>query len=286
MAKKIARKAEEKPRLRSPNYPATSLPDAVDRVRKLYEADGKAGSAVEMAVKRIGYNSTHGLAMTMLSALKKFKLIDYQNKRVVPTSIAIDIIQFPAGHQRRVQALKTAALGPDIIRELYEQFLQHGNFPADDALRPELITDKGFSDKAVDAFIEDLRSTLIFAGLMDQNRVLITQEPMNGKEPESHGQISKSNHGDAMTPATHQQMQQLPAIVRHESAWPGPTVSFDLPRGNTIEIRLKAKVSPDEFAKIKKIFELSEFAFVDDEPALPTPIVPTVPVGCNRIIDA
>jgi hypothetical protein len=41
-------------------------------------------------------------------------------------------------------------------------------------------------------------------------------------------------------------------------------VRFDLPRGNAIEIRLRAKVTPEEFAKIKKIFDLSEVAFVEE----------------------
>ena len=45
----------------------------------------------------------------------------------------------------------------------------------------------------------------------------------------------------------------------------GPVVKFDLPRGNAIEIRLKAKVTHAEFQKIKRIFELSEVAFVAEE---------------------
>jgi hypothetical protein len=55
-------------------------------------------------------------------------------------------------------------------------------------------------------------------------------------------------------------------VTREASAsWAGPCVRFDLPRQNVIEIRLKAKVTPGEFAKIKRIFDLSEVAFVMDE---------------------
>jgi hypothetical protein len=45
----------------------------------------------------------------------------------------------------------------------------------------------------------------------------------------------------------------------------GAFIKFDLPHGNSIEIRLKAKVTAQEFQKIKKIFELSELSFVQDE---------------------
>jgi hypothetical protein len=49
--------------------------------------------------------------------------------------------------------------------------------------------------------------------------------------------------------------------------WGVPPLRFPLPRGNVIEIRLKSKVSAAEFKKIKKIFDLSAFAFLEDEAA-------------------
>jgi hypothetical protein len=48
-------------------------------------------------------------------------------------------------------------------------------------------------------------------------------------------------------------------------SWRGPTVRFDRPRGNVIEIRLRSKVTLEEFQKIKNIFDLSEFAFIEDD---------------------
>jgi len=48
--------------------------------------------------------------------------------------------------------------------------------------------------------------------------------------------------------------------------WAGPSVRFDLPRGNMVEIRLRSKLTPTDFEKLKKIFELSELAFVEDDP--------------------
>lgn len=43
-----------------------------------------------------------------------------------------------------------------------------------------------------------------------------------------------------------------------------PAMVLDLPRGNRIEIRLRSKVTPEEFEKIKKIYELSALSFVDE----------------------
>ncbi len=184
----MAKKPSKSIRQRSPNYPAISLREAVERVAKLYKEDGKAGSPLDVAVQRVGYSSAHGQAMTVISALRKFRLIDLSNKRVQPTQIAIDIIQFPDGHPRKVLALREAALGPAIYSELLKHFLPHGNLPADDALRPELIADWDFAPKAVGGFIKDFRDSMIFAGLMDESGILSAEgvaglESMEGEQP-------------------------------------------------------------------------------------------------------
>lgn len=43
-------------------------------------------------------------------------------------------------------------------------------------------------------------------------------------------------------------------------------IRFPLPRGNQIEIRMQAKVSKEEFEKVKRLFDLAEIAFVEDAP--------------------
>src|SRR5690242_16124300 len=110
----VAKKAQKPERQRSPNYPAVGLPQAVKLVRALYEKDGRAGAPQDIAVKRMGFTSLHGQSRAVLSALRKFGLIDYQGNRVIPTPLAIDIIKFPASTERSVQARRTAALNPAI----------------------------------------------------------------------------------------------------------------------------------------------------------------------------
>jgi hypothetical protein len=55
---------------------------------------------------------------------------------------------------------------------------------------------------------------------------------------------------------------------RDGKKWDVPTLTFPLPRGNVIEIRLKSKVTPKEFEKIKALIDLSESSFLieDEEP--------------------
>lgn len=159
-------KAEKKVRQRSPNYPTVGLPEAIERVRKLFEADGRAGVPTEVAAKHIGYATAHGQAYSVLSALKKFGLLDEGKGRVSLSQRAIELLNLPATDPRRVQAVKDAALSPPIYRELVEQHAKTG-LPGDESLEAELVTYRNFNPKVVAGFVRDFRATLEFAGLSD-----------------------------------------------------------------------------------------------------------------------
>lgn len=165
---------DKKARHRSPAYPAVGLREAIDRVAKLYKTDGKAGAPPKLAAVHIGFTTAHGQALGVLAALKKFGLVSEVNGRIVPSQRAIEILNLPTNDTRRVQAIKDAALGPEIYRELIEQHRDTG-WPADDVLQADLITYRNFNPKAVAGFVKDFKDTLEFAGLSDLS-VLVSEE--------------------------------------------------------------------------------------------------------------
>jgi hypothetical protein len=167
-------------RQRSPNYPAVGLQNAVERARKLYDADGPPGSTLAAAFERIGFSNAHGQAQAVMSALKKFGLLEYVDGRMVPTKLAIDVFEFPENHPRHIAALQEMALKPIIYAELVEQFREHARLPSDDSLRPELVSDKGFNKLAVDGFLSDFRSSLEYAGLLEGNTLKLSIQGDSG----------------------------------------------------------------------------------------------------------
>jgi hypothetical protein len=161
-----ASEKEKKTRTRSPGYPTVSLREAVDRVRKLYDADGKAGAPVDVAVRHIGFATAHGQAHSVMSALKKFGLVVGGDGRIAPTQRAIEILKLSENDSRRIAALRAAALSPSIYRELVDRYKDSG-LPSDEALAAELETYRGFNPNALSGFVKDFRDTLEFAGLSD-----------------------------------------------------------------------------------------------------------------------
>jgi len=185
---------EKKARQRSPNYPTVGLQDALERVRRLFNEDGRASVPTEIAAKHIGYAAAHGQAYSVLSALKKFGLLEENKGRVALSQRAIELLNLPTTDSRRIQALKDAALSPPIYRELVETHAQTG-LPGDEALEAELVTYKNFNPKAVAGFVRDFRATLEFAGLSDFSVLgSVKQEEEGGKPRPKIGQWVQWEH--------------------------------------------------------------------------------------------
>lgn len=152
-------------RHRSPNYPALSLSEAIDRVRLLYDADKRAGAPVEAALRHLGFSGKNGRALVVLSALKKFGLIEDTNGRITPTQLAVTLLAYPEGDPRRSEALRSAALSPYIYRSLVERYGESG-LPSDPTLHAELEVDFSFNPSAIPDFIKGFRETLSTAGIV------------------------------------------------------------------------------------------------------------------------
>jgi hypothetical protein len=157
---------EKKTRHRSPNYPGIGLRDAVQKVSAIYKADALAGSPKVAALRHMGFENSHGEAGRVVSALKSFGLIEEVNEMIKITPRGVNIVARPDGDQQRSDALREAAVSPEIYAELIRQY-QHSGLPGNTSLESELKAAKRFNPNAVDGFIRDFRDTLDFAGLSD-----------------------------------------------------------------------------------------------------------------------
>lgn len=70
---------------------------------------------------------------------------------------------------------------------------------------------------------------------------------------------SQAQIGATKTPPVNTHFKPLPPTLK------GPSISFPLPNGNTIEIRLAKPVSKKDFEKIKSLIDLSEDSLVSDD---------------------
>lgn len=253
--------AHKPSRMRSPNYPAVSLKNAVERVERLYQKDGKAGAPLNVAVHHIGFGGAHGQAMAVLSALKKFGLVEDKSGRIVPTKLAIELCEFKEGHERNAAARRQSVMMPAIYSDLIREYAEHGRLPSDESLKPELTTDKGFNPKAVDGFIRDFRESLEFSGLLRDGTLCLSEDiqadPQSDEVQPPMPSATTVSPPESVKRAT---PPQATPLVPHG----GPYISFPLPGGNLIEVRLRSKISSKEFETVKRLIELSEASLVEE----------------------
>lgn len=142
-------------RKRSPNYPAISLPDAIERIQKIHEIEHQNPASREVMAVHLGYGGLNGASLKVLSALMKFGLLEkVEDGEVRVSDRAIDIL-FPEGGQRQ-QAIEAAALSPVLFQELREKWSDR--LPSDENLRSHLIR-RQFAQSAIADVIRTFRDT-------------------------------------------------------------------------------------------------------------------------------
>lgn len=188
-------------RIRSPNYPALSLPEAIKRVQALYGAHHTHAAPREVVAKGLGYNSLNGASMTAISALQKYGLIDRAGDGLKVSERALRIL-LPHSPVERATAIQEAANDPPLFAELKENFPDR--IPGDDLLRNYLLR-RGFAPGAVSSVIAAYRETSEMA-----------EEEVRAHDS-LHGQSQE--HAAAMSAA-----QQIPAFANEIRSSVGPAM--------------------------------------------------------------
>ncbi len=148
-------------KMRSPNYPAVSLREAIELVRQLWNKEKKTPVPGDVAVKAMGYTGLNGPARTKLSALKKYGLIEDAGGKIVISDLAMKILQYQVGSKEYKSAISKALVNPDIFSQLYEKYAS----ASDEALRSMLVVEMNFSESGAINFISSFRDNIELARL-------------------------------------------------------------------------------------------------------------------------
>jgi len=143
-------------RSRSPNYPALSLPIAIEKVGILYKNLHTHAAPRDVVAKGLGYQSLSGPSATVISALVKYGLIERSGEGWKVSDRSLRILHPHSPNERSV-AIREAAHDPGLFAELFERFGEHA--PNDDLLHNYLAR-KAFVPSAVPLVILAFRDTL------------------------------------------------------------------------------------------------------------------------------
>jgi hypothetical protein len=144
-------------RVRSPNYPALSLPQAIEAVTKIHGAEQHLAAPKEVVAKHLGYANFHGLAGRIVSAVEKYGLLEEVNRDKLKVSPLAMSILFPATPEEKQKAVNEAAFKPPLFAAIRDEW--QGSRPSDENLRVYLVRKK-FASDALDRVIEVYKETM------------------------------------------------------------------------------------------------------------------------------
>lgn len=153
---------------RSPSYPSTTLQEAIDKARTVWDHVKRNAVSTDKLPGYWKYGPKSSGGRLTNAALKQFGLLEYVGSKksgeVKLTELALKIIlDSREPSPERDAAVKEAALKPAIYRELWTHW--EGQLPSDDTIRTYLTLNKGFNEASVQGFITDFKKTISFAKL-------------------------------------------------------------------------------------------------------------------------
>ena len=178
---------------RSPNYPIISLEKALGRAQTLSEHARQHQIAVPVARSLWGYK--RGAGDQIVSALKSFGLVEVQGEKDDRQLRLSDSAWRILGDAPdRSELLKSAALKPDIYKEIWEKY--EGDLPGDALIKRYLQWERHFNPKFVDNFIDQFKETLTFAGINLSDNVSSESQEREAQQEEM-ASINALHSGDS-----------------------------------------------------------------------------------------
>lgn len=141
---------------RSPEYPAISLKEAIERIDMVWKKDYQNRVPRKIVAEHMGYKGLSGASLPILSSLIKYGLLEGRGDDTRVSDLAVKILAHERGTPERMEALWRASKMPELFAEIDKRFPD--GKASDSAIRSYLLTSK-FIPGAADAAIRAYRDT-------------------------------------------------------------------------------------------------------------------------------
>ena len=174
---------DKKARRRNPAHPIITLQMAIDRVRKVHEANPRRATSPKVMAQTWEMKPTSSTTLQNISSLKQYGLLEDapDGKGLMVTELAYKILldKRPESTERQ-KAIKKAALTPRVMEELWKE--SNEGAAQNHALEYYLTAERPaprFYEDAAPKVISIFRSNLAFAGLQTGDTIGDTSETRN-----------------------------------------------------------------------------------------------------------
>jgi len=143
-------------RVRSPNFPVIGLGKAITRAKQVFEREQQLLAPVEVISKHLGYSGYNGKSAKVISALRKYGLLEASGSKLKVSQRAMRIL-FPRSDEDKQSAINEAAWSPALFRDILQEW--EGGVPSDESLANFLIH-RGFAQSAISTATAAYKDTI------------------------------------------------------------------------------------------------------------------------------
>lgn len=145
---------------RSPKFPSIGLAEALDLTSRLWQQARRSSVGQAIVAQAWGHKSVSGPVKRKIGSLRQYGLLDGRGGDVQLTERAVTICAHPEDSAERIEAIRAAALTPELFRLVQESYRD----AADNVLAAHLVTKLGFNPKAAEDFVAAFRQTFELVG--------------------------------------------------------------------------------------------------------------------------
>lgn len=179
-------------RKKSPRAPTLALPDALERVEKIYTQEGRHPTPIEVIAQSLGYKSaTNGSAAQAIASLRYYGLLERSKDGILAVTKDYENYKYSPDESQKQAYLIGWLRTPSIFSTLLDKY--DGRLPSDGNIRFDLIN-LGFIPGGADAYVSVFRRSVEFARFYerasmpleedDQFTLPSTLEQPTGQQPE------------------------------------------------------------------------------------------------------
>jgi len=180
-------------RMRSPNYPAIPLGQAIELVKEIHAKNRTNVIDRGSAARDMGYSGLTGRTLKLLGALGQFDLVAKAGKGDLKvTQTAVDILH-GLDTKTKAEALRKAGTAPRLFKELHERFTD--GIPSENVIRSYLIQ-QGYGDAAIGPVIKSFIDTNHFL----ENSAAIESHGDDGEDAPESPPAGEENGGTPPPP--------------------------------------------------------------------------------------
>lgn len=254
---------------RSPNYPRTSLEEALEKTREVYTQQHIYAADKEVLSKNLGYGGINGGSQAMIASLSAYGLLTKEGEGLRVSDDAVSILELPVDSSQRVGLIKTLANKPDVFAELDTEYGE--KLPQNELIRHFLIKKK-FLPKAADEVIRIFRANLEFVNELDNKY---------NKDMKSSATQTAEIVGRTVTPAKMygggygvpiQEKLFGEVFEPSEPTNSNQELKFRLSADSDVRLVFRGDVTQEAVTKLIKLLELSMDTF-PSQASLPTKVV-------------